>query len=104
MVKIRLFRTGAKKRPSYRVVAIDSRRARQARVLDTLGTYQPLSGGAFEIDDAKLAKWVGNGAQLSDTVASLVRARRRASAAVVTEVAPVAGDPAPASEPTPASA
>ena len=73
MVKIRLFRTGVTKRPHYRVVAIDSRRARNGRVLETLGTYDPRSGRAAEIRLDRVQSWVERGAQLSDTVRSLIR-------------------------------
>ncbi len=81
MVKIRLFRTGTTKRPSYRIVAMDSRRQRQGRVLETLGTYEPLRGGAVTLREDAMARWIANGAQVSDTVASLVRRRRRAAPA-----------------------
>ncbi len=81
MVKIRLFRTGTTKRPSYRIVAMDSRRQRQGRVLETLGTYEPLRGGAVTLREDAMDRWIANGAQVSDTVASLVRKRRRAAAA-----------------------
>jgi small subunit ribosomal protein S16 len=80
MVKIRLFRTGAKKRPCYRVVAIDSRSKRQGRTLDVLGTYDPRGSGGTRIDVARYDEWVGKGAQVSDTVRSLVRRQRAAAA------------------------
>ena len=73
MVKIRLYRTGAKKRPSYRVVAVDSRTKRQGRVLEYLGTYDPLNDGAVQLRRAAIDAWVAKGAVLSDTVASLLR-------------------------------
>ncbi len=102
MVKIRLFRTGATKRPMYRIVAIDSRRQRQGRVLETLGTYQPRADGAVTLDDAALERWLAQGAQLSDTVRSLVRKHRKQAAAAEAEVA-VPADEAPAAESAPAS-
>ncbi len=73
MVKIRLYRGGAKKRPVYRIVAIDSRNKRQGRVLEFLGSYQPLNDGAVHIRRQAVEAWVAKGAQLSDTVASLLR-------------------------------
>ena len=72
MVKVRLFRMGSTKRPFYRVVAIDSRRARNGRVLEFLGTYDPRSGNA-DLRRDRVQAWIGNGAQLSDTVSSLMR-------------------------------
>ena len=72
MVKVRLFRIGTTKRPYYRVVAIDSRRARNGRVLEFLGTYDPLSGAA-DLRRDRVQAWVDRGARLSDTVRSLVR-------------------------------
>jgi small subunit ribosomal protein S16 len=95
MVKIRLFRTGTTKRPSYRVVVVDSRRKRQGRVLQTLGTYDPQGGALVTLDDAALELWVGRGAQVSDTVGSLIRKRRKAAP----EAGEAAEEAAPA-EPT----
>lgn len=73
MVKIRLFRTGTNKRPTYRIVAVDSRRKRQGRVLQQLGTYDPRGGGNFTLNAPALERWVGKGAQLSPTLQTLVR-------------------------------
>ena len=81
MVKIRLYRTGTKKRPMYRIVAIDQRRRRQGRVLEQLGTYFPLADGAVSVDEAKFENWVSKGAELSDTVGSLIKRYRKQAAA-----------------------
>ena len=81
MVTVRLYRTGAKNTPSYRIVVMDSRKKRQGRVLEQLGTYDPRGGGAVDLREASLAKWVERGATLSDTVASLVRRQKAAQAA-----------------------
>ena len=81
MVKIRLFRTGAKRRPTYRIVAIESRRKRQGRTLEILGTYDPHGGAGTRFDDERISAWVAKGAQMSDTVRSLMRQKRRAAAA-----------------------
>jgi small subunit ribosomal protein S16 len=83
MVKIRLLRAGATKRPFYRVVAVDQRRKRDGRALEFLGTYDPKSNPvALTLDSAKVEAWVAKGAQLSDTVRSLLRdAKTRAAAA-----------------------
>lgn len=78
MVKIRLSRVGAKKRPFYRIVAIDSRARRDGRPLEFLGTYDPIATPkAIELDPEKVAAWVQKGAQVSDTVAALLRELRR---------------------------
>ena len=82
MVKIRLTRGGAKKRPFWRVIAIDERKARDGRPLEFLGTYDPLHDPArtnLKID--RIDHWVSRGAQVSPTVHSLVRKARRAAAA-----------------------
>ncbi|MCP4004621.1 MAG: 30S ribosomal protein S16 [bacterium] len=84
MVKVRLYRTGAKKRPSYRIVAIDSRKKRQGRVLELLGTYDPIKDSAVVLRQEALDRWIGKGAQLSDTVASLIRRKKREEAAAET--------------------
>ena len=68
-VRIRLTRIGATKRPSYRVIAIDSRRPRDGRSLEILGFYDPLTDPAtVQIDADRLAAWIGKGAQPSETV------------------------------------
>ncbi len=73
-VRIRLTRVGATKRPSYRVIAIDSRRARDGRALEILGFYNPLTDPAtVQIDADKLNAWLAKGAQPSETVAKLMR-------------------------------
>lgn len=82
MVKIRLTRGGSKKRPFYRVTAIDSRKQREGRPLQFLGFYDPKPGEeVIELDMEGIESWVGKGAQLTDTVRTLMkRARRRAVA------------------------
>jgi len=82
MVKIRLSRAGAKKHPYYHIIAIDERKRRDGLPLARLGTYQPgRSDEALTIDLAGIDAWLGQGAQLSETVASLVRKGRKAAAA-----------------------
>ena len=74
MVKIRLRRAGAKKRPFYRIVAIDERRARNARALEFLGTYDPRpEQHRIDLRREAIEAWVARGAQLSGTVASLMK-------------------------------
>jgi small subunit ribosomal protein S16 len=73
-VRIRLARVGATKRPSYRVVAIDSRRPRDGRSLEILGFYDPLTDPAtVQLDTDRIRSWIGNGASPSDTVVKLLR-------------------------------
>ena len=83
MVKIRLTRGGAKKRPHYRIIAIDERLQRDGRPLEYLGTYDPGSNPEkFNIKIDRFEAWIANGAQPSPTVRSLLkRARKRAAAA-----------------------
>jgi small subunit ribosomal protein S16 len=77
-VTIRLRRIGRKKQPSYRVVVTDSANARDGAYLDTVGFYNPRQKPAeLRLDLEKVDTWVGKGAGLSDTVASLVRKARR---------------------------
>jgi small subunit ribosomal protein S16 len=75
MVKIRLARTGANKRPFYHIVAADSRKPRGGRYLERVGFFNPIAAGKEErlrIDAERLTYWVQNGAQLSERVAELV--------------------------------
>lgn len=76
MVVIRLARGGAKKRPFFNLVVADSRRARDGRFIERIGFYNPKAPEGRErlrIDNARLEHWKGKGAQLSDTVARLVK-------------------------------
>jgi len=71
-VKIRLTRMGAKKAPFYRIVATDSRKARDGQYLEQIGYYDPNKQPAeVKIDEAIANKWLGNGAQPTDTVRDL---------------------------------
>ncbi len=76
MVIIRLARGGAKKTPFYNVVVADSRNRRDGRFIERVGFYNPSASANAEglrIDLARIAHWQNNGAQLSDTVARLVK-------------------------------
>ena len=74
MVKIRLKRMGAHKRPFYRVVVADSRTPRDGRFIEEIGTYNPLKDPAEnKIDAEKAQKWISNGAQPTDTVRALLK-------------------------------
>lgn len=64
---------GKKKQPYYRIVAIDSRRARDGRFLETLGTYNPITTPAeVKVNEDGLTRWLNDGAKPSDTVSSLL--------------------------------
>ncbi len=74
MVAIRLRRGGSKKKPFYRVVAIDSRRKRDGKVLDNLGYYDPKTEeSTIKIDLEKYNAWIEKGAKASEAVKSLVK-------------------------------
>lgn len=81
MVKIRLRREGAKDRPYYRIVVADSRARREGAFIEQVGTYDPMKDKSnFNIDLAKVDEWIGKGAQASETVQSIIKKARRASA------------------------
>jgi small subunit ribosomal protein S16 len=72
-VKMRLTRMGDKKAPFYRVVVADSRVARDAKYIDLIGTYNPLTSPAeVKIDAEKAKTWIKNGAQPTETVKALL--------------------------------
>ena len=72
-VKIRLRRMGAKKAPFYRVVVADSRYPRDGRFIEEVGYYDPMTNPAtVKLDNEKIAKWIANGAQPTETVKSLI--------------------------------
>ncbi len=73
MVRIRLRRLGAKKRPYYRVVVTDQRSARDGRFIEAIGKYHPLEDPSIiEIDEDKALGWLHKGAQPSDSVRNLM--------------------------------
>ena len=81
MVRIRLARLGAKKKPFYRVVVADSQSPRDGRAIESIGYYNPMTEPAtVQIDVARADHWIGHGAQPSETVASLIKRVRSASA------------------------
>ncbi len=74
MVKIRLRRMGAKKRPYYRIVVSDSRAPRDGAFIEEIGTYDPLTENSEITVNAESArKWISNGAQPTDTVKRLFK-------------------------------
>ena len=71
-VKLRLTRMGAKKAPFYRIVATDSRKARDGQYIEQIGYYDPTKEPAEVKIDAEIAKkWLANGAQPTETVRAL---------------------------------
>lgn len=77
MVRIRLTRKGAKKKPFYRVVAADSRSPRDGRFIEQLGYYDPMKDPhVVKLDLDRIDYWVGQGAQPSETVARLIEKYR----------------------------
>ena len=71
---IRLARFGAKKKPTYRLVVIDKVRARNSRSVEVVGTYNPVSQPpAVNLNHERIAYWIQNGAQPSDTVSRLLK-------------------------------
>ena len=74
MVKIRLRRMGAKKAPFYRVVVADSRKARDGRFIEEIGTYDPMADSEkIKVDMERAKYWIANGAQPTDTVRGLLK-------------------------------
>ena len=73
MVKIRLQRVGAKKAPFYHIVVADSRVARDGKIIEQIGTYDPMTTpSTIVLDKEKAEKWIKNGAKPTDTVKALI--------------------------------
>ena len=82
MVKIRLSRGGAKGRPFYHIIVTDQRNARDGRNIERIGFYNPVAAGGeqpLRIAFDRIEHWTGNGAQLSPTVARLVKQAKSAA-------------------------
>ena len=74
MVKIRLRRMGAKKNPYYRIVVADSHFPRDGRLIEEIGTYDPLTNPVtIKVDGERAKYWIGNGAQPTETVRALLK-------------------------------
>jgi small subunit ribosomal protein S16 len=76
MVTIRLARGGSKKRPFYHLTVSDSRKARNGRFIERVGFFNPVARGQEErlrVDSERVAFWQGQGAQLSERVAKLIK-------------------------------
>ena len=73
MVKIRLQRQGKKKAPFYHIVIADSRVARDGKIIEKIGTYNPMTEpSTIVLDKEKAEKWIKNGAKPTDTVKALI--------------------------------
>ena len=107
MVKLRLRRFGNRNRPVYRVVVADQRSPRDGKIIEEIGTYNPLQNdNNFRLDLERVDYWLGVGAKPSDTVASFIKKARKAAddapAESVEEPAPAAVAAAPEPETAPA--
>lgn len=77
MVKIRLQRVGAKKAPFYHIVVADSRVSRDGKIIEQIGTYDPMTTpSTIVLDKEKAEKWIKNGAKPTDTVKALIAKAR----------------------------
>ena len=77
MVKIRLQRVGKKKAPFYHIVVADSRAARDGKIIDQVGTYNPMvEPTEVVLDKEKIEKWIKNGAKPTDTVKRLIEEKK----------------------------
>ena len=73
MVKIRLQRAGKKKAPFYHIVVADSRSPRDGKIIEQIGTYDPMKDPAvLNLDKEKVEKWIKNGARPTETVKKLI--------------------------------
>lgn len=83
MIKVRLARRGAKKRPFYHIVVADSRKSRDGRFIEKLGYFNPIAKGqekSIVLNDERLQYWLGVGAQPTDRVESIMKQHKKAGA------------------------
>ena len=74
MLTLRLNRQGTKDRPFYKIVAVDSRKRRDGRYIEQIGSYNPMQDGVnYTLDVAKAEDWISKGAQPSDTVGDILK-------------------------------
>ena len=72
-VKMRLKRMGKKRNPIYRIVVADARSPRDGRIIEKIGSYNPMTDPAtIVLDKEKVAEWIKNGAKPTDTVKALI--------------------------------
>lgn len=73
MVKIRLQRVGKKKAPFYHIVVADSKSPRDGKIIEQIGTYDPMTNpSTIVLDNEKVATWIKNGAQPTETVKAII--------------------------------
>ena len=88
MLAIKLMRTGAKKRPSYRIVVKEKQSKRDGAYLENLGTYNPTRDPAeINLKSERVQYWISKGAQPTDTVRRLIKQAAKAQAATEPEAA-----------------
>ena len=113
MLKIRLRRTGARKKPSYRIVVAESTAPRDGKYVEIIGTYDPLTDPAtIKIDGDRAKHWLGVGAQPTERVVKLMAREGLVEAPVYApkaapaeaEAEPVAAAPAASDDATEADA
>jgi len=76
MVKIRLQRVGKKKAPFYHIVVADSKSPRDGKIIEQIGTYNPMvEPSELKLDAEKVEKWIKNGAKPTDTVKRLIESK-----------------------------
>jgi small subunit ribosomal protein S16 len=81
-VRVRLTRVGSKKNPIWRIVVADQRSPRDGRFIELIGHYNPQTQPSeIEIDDERLQHWLAHGAQPTNTVKKLIKAKSAAGAA-----------------------
>ncbi len=80
-VSIRLRREGSLNNPYYKVVVTDKRSPRDGKFIEIIGNYDPKKTGTnFKVDLSRVDYWMGNGAQPSETVRSIIKKARKAAA------------------------
>ncbi|QDH70572.1 30S ribosomal protein S16 [Marilutibacter alkalisoli] len=82
MVKIRLARGGAKKRPFYHIIVTDSRNARDGRNIERVGYFNPVATGGekrLELNTERVEHWIGHGAQMTGKVAGLYKEAQKSA-------------------------
>ncbi len=98
--KIRLKRIGRKKQAAYRIVVVDESKARDTRVVDDLGSFNPRTDELL-LDEARALEWLQKGAQPTDTARTLLSKRGVMARFAQEKQGPKAASPASASEPEP---
>lgn len=89
-------RTGMRKQSSYRIVAVDARKQRDSRSIETMGSYSPYKRNKpLTVDLEKVDKWIGFGAQVSEPAARLIARARKASETQGTKVVSLTSTPKP---------